>query len=69
MMPKDARVTILTMSGPTALREIPSMKEDMYFGGSTPANPARPLEVRAIEIPKQTMIPMDSTQAMSGGRK
>ena len=63
MIPKDARVTILIMRGPTAFKDIPSMKADMYFGGRTPAKPARPLERMAIDMPKHTIIAIEITQA------
>ena len=59
----------LSMSGPTALREIPSIKADIYLGGKIPANPATELLRMAMHMPNNIIMVIVSIQAISSGKK
>ena len=63
--PKLASVTTLSPMGIPALRLIPSMKADMYFGGSMPASPTMELLKMAMQMPKPIIIPVAILKAKS----
>lgn len=68
-IPNDAKVITLIIKGPTAFNDIPSIYADIYLGGKIPASPAIELLKTAINIPNNTIINIDKTQAIKSGKK